>query len=90
MRLHGLAQKLAVPALDTYETCAISNLCAAPNVDMASRRYFDVSSPVSGCPIPDDLDRIRFVLSPVVVRENKASDDIDLDYQLQRIMRSSR
>jgi hypothetical protein len=33
--------------------------------------------------------RIRLLLSPVVVPENKASDGIDLEYQLQRIMRSS-
>jgi hypothetical protein len=57
-------------------------------VDMASRRYFDVPhlvAEVSGCSIPYDLDRIRLLLSPVVVSENKASDDIDLESQLQII-----
>ena len=57
---------------------------------MESRRYFDVSNPlseVSGSSIPHDLDCIRLILSPVVIPENKASDDIDLEYQLQIIMR---
>jgi hypothetical protein len=60
---------------------------------MASRRYFDTTylvTEVSGSSIPHDLDRIRLLLSPVVVPEKKASDDLDLEYQLQIIMRSSR
>ena len=42
-----------------------------------------LSAEVCGSFIPRDLDRIRLLLSPVVVPENKASDDIDLEYQLQ-------
>jgi hypothetical protein len=59
-------------------------------------RHGDISTPpilsaeVSGSSIPHDLDRIRLLLSPVVVPENKASDDIYLEYQLQIIIRSSR
>jgi len=59
-------------------------------------RHGDISTPpilsaeVSESSIPHDLDRIRLLLSPVVVPENKASDDIDLEYQLQIIMRISR
>jgi len=44
----------------------------------------------SGCSILEDLDRIRLLLSPVVMAENKASDGIDLEYQLLVIMRNSR
>jgi hypothetical protein len=59
-------------------------------------RHGDISTPpilsaeVSESSIPHDLDRIRLLLSPVVVPENKASDDIDLEYQLQMVMRISR
>jgi hypothetical protein len=44
-------------------------------------RHGDISTPpvlsaeVSQSSIPHDLDRIRLLLSPVVVPENKASDD---------------
>jgi hypothetical protein len=48
--------------------------CRLKSLDLASRTIFT----------------IRVLLSPVVVPDNKASDDIDLEYQLQRIMRSSR
>jgi hypothetical protein len=74
-------------------TCAICNLYAAQR---SIWRHGDISTPpilsaeVSGSSIFHDLDRIRLLLSPVVVPENEASDEIDLDYQLQRIMRSSR
>jgi hypothetical protein len=47
-----------------------------------------LSAEISGSSISYDLDRIRLLLSPVVVPENKASDDIDLEYQLQIIVRS--
>jgi hypothetical protein len=60
---------------------------------MASRRYFDAAYLVSGGLVifhPYDVDRIRLLLSSVVAPDNKASDDIDLEYQLQRIMCSSR
>jgi hypothetical protein len=53
---------------------------------MASRRYFDAPillAEVSGSSIPNDLDRVRLLLSAVVVPENRACDDIDLEYQLQ-------
>ena len=55
-------------------------------------RHVDISTcpipllEVSECPIPNDLERIRLLLSAVVVRENQASDYIDLEYQLQGIM----
>ena len=48
-RLHGLAQKLVVSALNTYETnLFLMQFLAAPKVDMASRRYFDASYLVTG------------------------------------------
>ena len=66
-------------------------MCCPQKVDVVSRRYFDAIAylvSVSGSSISYDLDRIRLLLSPVVVPENKASDDIDLEYQLQIIVRS--
>src|SRR5690349_17551948 len=96
-RLHRLAQKLVVPALNTLmkPTCAMRNLCVLPQESIW--RHGDTStcpillSEISGRSIPDDLDRICLLFSPVAVPENKASRDIDfLEYQLQIIMRSSR
>jgi hypothetical protein len=60
---------------------------------MASRRYIDAAYLVSGSLwifVHHDLYRIRLLLHPVAVPVNRASDDIDLEYQLQTIMRSSR
>ena len=49
-------------------------------------RHGDISTPPilsaegSGSSIPHDLDRILLLFGPVIVPENKASDDIDLEY----------
>jgi hypothetical protein len=86
-RLHGLFKSsFFLPDHLMKANCAKRNSCAASKVDMASRRYFDVPNPVirvSGCAIPQDFDRICSLLTPVVVPEKKASDDIDLEYHLQ-------
>jgi len=94
-RLHGLAQKLVVPALNTlWNQLVPYAIYVLPQRSIW--RHGDISTPpilsaeISGSSIPHDLDRIRLLLSPVFVPENKSSDDINLEYQLQIIMRSSR
>jgi len=75
-------------------TCAICNLCAAPKgrygVTAIFRRLLSCQRKSLDLPSLTILTVFRLLLSPVVVPENKASDDIDLEYQLQIIMRSSR
>ena len=74
--------------LTPYETnmCLTQFLCCPPKVDMGSRLYFDASNLVCGnlgIFHPLRFDRIHLVLSPVVVPDKNASDDLDLEYQLQ-------
>src|SRR5580658_9448567 len=48
-RLHGSAHNLIFCLKHLRKTtCVICNLCAAPKVDMASRRYFDAAYLVRG------------------------------------------
>jgi hypothetical protein len=53
---------------------------------MESGRHFDspiLSAEVFGSSIPYDLGRIRLLSSPVVVPENRRSEWLELEYQLQ-------
>ena len=67
-----------------YAICMLPKRSIWRHGDISTFPIF--SAEVSGSLIPYDLDRIRLLLSRVVVPENKSSDEIDLEYQLQIVI----